>query len=174
MDSWEAEFPIQTYPCLIFPGKRCVIHPEPCMSTYYINKYIDNKERGEVVEVPNKSVYEITLTTTKDDPKELIGYMDKIIKSKMFGVEYYEYVIELTEKGLPHIHAVIYSNRDKIDQSQIKAKGIKFPYRYECVKVRNLPKYLIYIHKEKHNNIVLQYCEKHNILRNYARLPEKI
>lgn len=166
-----------SYPCRIMPGVQCSnhFHVKSCVLPH-IEEFVLPKRKKPIalIQAPclSKSSYEVTLTTTKDDPHELKLFMDKIINSRMFEIEYYEYVFELTEAGMPHIHAILYSKRDKIDGSQIKAKGIKFPYRYECKKVRNLNNYLIYIHKEKNNNIVLQYCLAKGINRHYARLPE--
>lgn len=106
-----------------------------------------------------KSVYELTLTTTKDDPVELVNYLNKIVKSAMFDVSYWESCIELTQAGVPHIHAILYCKRDHIDASKIKApKGINFPYIYTCKKVRSLKGFINYIRKEENNPLIIEYC----------------
>lgn len=111
------------------------------------------------------SAYELTLTTVGDHPNELRDYLAKVIKSTVFDVVDWEACIELTEAGLPHIHAILYSRKKYVDASKIKApKGpIKFPWRYELARVKNLDNYLNYIHKENGNPVIKAYCEKHNI-----------
>lgn len=108
-----------------------------------------------------ESVYEITLTTTKNDPYELRTYINKIANSKIFKVYDMPYCIELTEKGLPHIHAILYSQKKYIDASKIKKIG--FPYRFTCKRVIDIDAYNNYIKKEKDNPIVIDYCKKRGI-----------
>lgn len=103
-----------------------------------------------------RSVYELTLTSTKDDPYELRQWFVKIVASAMFEVKYWEACIELQKNGNPHIHAVLYSNKKHCDQSKVKKLG--FPYRYEMKIVRNLDKYLVYMKKDLGDNIVNAYC----------------
>lgn len=105
------------------------------------------------------SAYEVTLTTTKDDPQELRDFLKKIVESKMYAVKAWEACIELQENGMPHIHAIIYSDKKYCDGTKVKSR-IKYPYRYKFARVRNLDNYLKYIHKENDNLIIQEYCEK--------------
>lgn len=108
------------------------------------------------------SAYEVTLTSTKDDPKELRDYLKKIVESKMYSVKAWEACIELQENGNPHIHAVIYSDKKYCDGTKVKSR-IKFPYRYKFARVRSIENYLKYIHKENDNLVIQEYCERHAI-----------
>lgn len=106
-----------------------------------------------------KSIYELTMTTTKDDPYELRQYLQKIVDSSMFEVMHYEACIELQKNGMPHIHAIIYSAKKYCDGSKIKyPKGINYPYRYEFKRVRNHDNYLNYMKKDLSDNITKEYC----------------
>lgn len=107
-----------------------------------------------------KSIYELTLTTAKDDPKALISAIDKILKSKMVSSLQSLYAVELTKSGLPHIHAIVYSSRRFIDASKIKSFWTE---RFELKKVISEEHYLNYILKEKNNSDIISYCKKHNI-----------
>lgn len=152
--------------CKLYPGRICTAHFEPCFMDYIANRFWRKKVLA-IVEKPKeelinyKSVYEVTLTTTKDDPYELRQWVQKIAESKMFGVVDMPYCIELTEAGMPHVHAILYSNKKFIDSSQIKK--LKFPYRYECKRVKNLAAYKNYILKEKDNPIIIDYCNRKGI-----------
>lgn len=115
------------------------------------------EERPELAPPPHESVYELTLTTTKDDPYELRGALEKIVKSFMFEVVAWEACIELQQNGFPHIHAVIYSSRKYCDGTKIRTVQ-KFPYRYTFSRVKHLPQFLLYIKKEKNNAQVIDYC----------------
>lgn len=108
------------------------------------------------------SSYELTLTTTKDDPYELRTYLHKVVQSKMFGVTGFKACIELTQAGLPHIHAILYTDKKYVDATKIRT-AIKYPYRYECVKVRDPVKYYNYLIKEKNNATVNIYCQQKGI-----------
>lgn len=124
----------------------------------------DKKEQPvpqQAMQQDYKSVYEVTLTTTKDDPYELRQWIQKIAESKIYDVTDMPYCIELTEKGLPHIHAILYSKKKYCDGT--KLKSLKFPYRYEFKRVRHLDKYIEYVHKEKNNNIIIEYCQRKGI-----------
>lgn len=112
-------------------------------------------------EVEYQSTYELTLTTTKDDPYELRTWSKKIADSKIFGVHDMPYCIELTKNGLPHIHALIYSTKKYIDGSKVKKLG--YPYRYECKRVIDLSAYNNYIIKEKNNTTIIEYCQRKGI-----------
>lgn len=109
----------------------------------------------------HESVYELTLTTTKDDPYELRAFLKKVCKSKMFNIVYWKACIELTKNGMPHIHAILYSSNKYCDSTKIKA--LKYPYRYEFLKVRDEDAYNKYIIKEKNNVEVSMYCERKGI-----------
>lgn len=109
------------------------------------------------------SVYELTMTSTKDDPYELRQFFSKIVQSKMFDVKHWEAVFELQKNGNPHIHACIWSSKKYCDGSKIKGKGINFPYRYEFKRVRDVDKYLLYMKKDLANNITIDYCAKKGI-----------
>lgn len=147
--------------CKLYPGKQCTTHFEPCFMDYIANRFWRKKVLA-VIEKPQqpeyKSVYELTLTTIKDDPYELRQFIGKVARSVMFEVVDMPYCIELTEAGIPHIHALVYSKKRSIDASQIKKLG--FPYRYECKRVKSLPAYRNYIMKEKDNPIIVDYCLK--------------
>lgn len=124
------------------------------------------RERGQqnVDMHGGESMYELTLTTTKDDPYELRQYLKKIVESRMFEIVYWEACMELTQAGIPHIHAVLYSKRKYLDGSKIKApKGIAYPYRYEHKRVKMPQNYLNYIKKENGNPIIVDYCLKKGI-----------
>lgn len=110
---------------------------------------------------PYKSMYELTLTTDKDDPYELRQWLTKIVKSAMFKVVAFRACIELTKKGMPHIHAILYSSETFLDASKIKA--LKYPYRYELEKVHSYDKFFEYIKKEKNNVSMNMYCERKGI-----------
>jgi len=109
---------------------------------------------------PYESLYELTLTTTVDDPYELRMSLDKIVKSAMFEVKGYIACIELTKNSLPHIHALLFSTRKYIDGSKIKKL---YKYRYECKRVRMPKNYYDYLNKEKNNPLVIDYCAKKGI-----------
>jgi len=109
---------------------------------------------------PYESLYELTLTTTLDDPYELRMSLDRISKSAMFDVKGYIACIELTKNSLPHIHALLFSTRKYIDGSKIKKL---YKYRYECKRVRMPKNYYDYINKESSNPIVIDYCTKKGI-----------
>lgn len=114
---------------------------------------------------PHDSAYELTLTTTEDNPYLLRETVNKIMASAMFEIISYSACIELTQAGLPHVHAILYSKKKYLDASKIKApKGpIKFPYRYELKRVRNINNYLNYIQKENGNKLIEDYCARKGI-----------
>lgn len=116
--------------------------------------------RAEATPPAAKHIYELTLTTTKDDPYELRTALNKIIKSKMFNVKKYVACMELTKNNLPHVHACLWMDCKYVDVSKVK----KFiSYRYEFKPVRDLDAYLNYIKKEDGNNIIREYCQKKGI-----------
>lgn len=113
----------------------------------------------EVVDkfAPFDSLYELTLTTTKDDVYELRQWFNKIVRSAMYMVKGYIACIELQKNGNPHIHALLFSTNKHCDSSKIK-KSLKFPYLYTMKKVRKPANYYAYINKEADNPIVKDYC----------------
>lgn len=119
----------------------------------------------------HESVYELTLTTTKDDPYELRTFLKKVCKSKMFNIVYWKASIELTKARLPHIHAILYSSNKYCDATKIKA--LKYPYRYEFQKVRDEDAYNNYIIKEKYNVDVNMYCDQKGIPQIWDALSEE-
>lgn len=151
--------------CKKFPGKKCSTHFEPCFMDYIAERFW-RKKVLEVVKpkeelINYQSIYEVTLTTTKDDPYELRQWIQKLAGSAMFDVVDMPYCFELTEAGMPHVHAILYSKKKWIDSTKIKA--LKFPYRYECKRVKNLAAYKNYIIKEKDNPIIIDYCNRKGI-----------
>lgn len=57
--------------------------------------------------------YFITFTQpdTDDDPHALLKRTEKVIKSKMVAAKHWCYTLELTEKGIPHTHIRLYSEK---------------------------------------------------------------
>lgn len=109
---------------------------------------------------PYDSIYELTLTIDKDDVLELLAYFNKVTHSAMFEIKGFIACVELTQSGLPHIHALLFSNRKHIDASKVKKL---FPYRYTCKKVRLPGNFYEYINKERDNVTVQNYCTAKNI-----------
>lgn len=103
------------------------------------------------------SVYELTLTTTKDDPYELRQFFKKICDSKMFDVKAFKACVELQENGKPHIHAMLWSGKKVLNSNHVKSK-IKFPYIFTLKFVRRQLNYYNYILKEKDSPNIIEYC----------------
>lgn len=112
---------------------------------------------------PHASVYELTLTTDEDNVQYLIESYNKVKASKMFGVVHSYACVELTQQGLPHIHAVLFSDKKYLDASKIKGKPVNFTKRYELKRVRNIGNYLNYIRKEDGNVNIQEYCLKNQV-----------
>lgn len=107
-----------------------------------------------------KHVYELTLTSDKDDIYDMRTALDKIVKSKMFDVKAFNACVELTQNHLPHIHAILWMDCKYVDVSKVK----KFwPKRYEFKPVRMIDNYLNYIQKENGNPIIQEYCANKGI-----------
>lgn len=104
-----------------------------------------------------ESVYELTLTTTKDDPYELLQYLRKIRDSKMFGILAYKACLELQKNGHPHVHVMVWSNKKVLNSNHIKSR-IKFPYIFTLKFVRKQLNFYNYILKEKDDPITIEYC----------------
>lgn len=122
---------------------------------------VRNQEIPDVDVPPGvRSIYELTLTMPVDDPHFLKQKLEVICKSNMFEVVKYLGAFELTQAGLPHIHAILYSKRKFLDASKMKKI---FPHRFELKKVRDHHAYLNYIFKEKDNNVIIQYCQEKGI-----------
>jgi len=172
MEDYEDEHP-QEYYCECGKCRSCeldiaLLNPiQPELLKAWVRKYELRKPRAPWIEVsaalpavPYVSAYELTLTSTVDDPYYLRSSLKSIVDSAMFDIVNWESCIELTEAGLPHIHAILYSSRKYLDASKIKTK---FKYRYELARVRDLDKYLKYIHKEYGNPDIVDYCKRKGI-----------
>lgn len=107
-----------------------------------------------------KSVYELTITSVSVDPSRIVSELDRVVNSVQSSVVNYHACIELTQAGMPHIHAILYSSLKYINQSKLKRF---IQDRYSCKLVRDEKKFLAYIHKEKGNHIVEAYCTRHNV-----------
>lgn len=122
---------------------------------------VKNKVVEQVVDYPAcNSMYEVTLTTTVDDPKALQTALERICASQMYAVKHVVACIELTEAKMPHIHALIYSDKKYCDGTKVK---LWYPYRYEFKKVRSHDAYHAYIMKEKGNEAVINYCARRGV-----------
>lgn len=167
MDFFEDIIQFDVIPCQQRPGQTCAgysEHFDTCYMHNIKNTYFPDKTRPApaLPDIPAyQSYYEVTLTSTKDDPYELRQWVSKIAKSKMFGSKDMPYCIELTKRGLPHIHALLCSDKKYIDSTKIKSLG--FPYRYTCDRVKNLDAFNNYINKEKNNPLIIDYCKRKGI-----------
>lgn len=114
---------------------------------------------------PDGSIYELTLTLPEgtDDPYLLRTTLQKVVNSRMYEVINWAACIELTAKGTPHLHAIIYSKKKYCDGSKLKGKPISYPHRFEFKRVRSEHDYLNYIKKEAGNPVILDYCAKKGI-----------
>lgn len=118
-----------------------------------------------------ESVYELTLTSTKDDPYELRQYLLKICESKMFGVKAFKACFELQENGHPHIHAMLWSSKKVLNSNHVKCK-IKFPYRFSLKFVRRQLNFYNYILKEKDDPIIIEYCLRKGLQQIWSNIEE--
>lgn len=119
--------------------------------------------------LPYDSLYELTLTTTVDEPYELRTALERIVKSAMFEVKGYIACMELTKQGLPHIHALLFCKRKYIDGSKIKKL---YKYRYECKRVRMPANYYEYLKKEQDNPEIQDYCDRKGIPQIWESTPQ--
>lgn len=110
--------------------------------------------------VDRRACYELTLTTNTDEPQELIDILHTVIEKKMFGIVKWGACFELTKSGLPHIHAILWTDNKYMDITKMKRY---IPYRFELKKVRDIRAYLLYIKKEINNPIIIDYCERKGI-----------
>lgn len=122
-------------------------------------------EVGRAPDVPRhvcKHIRCITLTTDVDEPKALWVAVGKIVRSSMFDVRYYYAALELTERGLPHIHLLVYANCKYFDVSKLKSFWKK---RFECVKPFDKigEDYYKYLFKEINSPIIIEYCERNGV-----------
>lgn len=82
-----------------------------------------------------KNAYAITLTQATESVSDLQNNVDKIIRSKMFGIQDYIYCWELTKNNMPHIHMMVKTNsyvdaskvlllngHDRVDVKKLKTK----------------------------------------------------
>lgn len=162
--------------CRVVHGLGCYLwSPPPCQVNPFIEleklnpipvKEKKPKARREpmppgAIALPEgcESVYELTLTTTKDDPYELRQALAKVVASRMFEVIKFIACMELQDNGNPHIHACLYSKKKYLDATKIKGKPVNFPYRYQLKKVHSHDQYLNYIKKEDGTDNIKQYCE---------------
>lgn len=109
---------------------------------------------------PYESIYELTLTVPTDDAYSLRQGLLRILQSKMFEIKGFIACIELTKQGLPHIHALLFSNKKYLDSTKIKTM---YEWRYELKRVRLPGNYYDYINKEKNNPTVIDYCAQKGI-----------
>lgn len=117
--------------------------------------------RGDGLSQPPSTVaYELTLTTTKDDPYELRQILATVVSKPMFGVKSWGACFEQQKNGMPHIHAVLYTENKYMDVTKMKRY---IPYRFECKRVRDLNKYLNYIQKDSGVPSILEYCARKGI-----------
>lgn len=130
------------------------------------------KQVQDPIPVPpgTDSVYELTLTSPDDDVYYLRQSLQKIVESRMFEVIHFKACIELTQAGLPHIHAILYSKKKFLDATKLKTK---FKHRAELSKVRMHSNYLNYIKKEDGNITIQEYCQKKGVPQFWDG-PEKI
>lgn len=144
--------------------------------TLIANGILKPKPKIDIVQFPEikdiegvASVYELTLTTTKDDPYELRQYFQKIYESKMFDVKAFKACMELQKNGNPHIHAMLWSGKRVLNSNHIKSK-IKFPYIFSLKFVRRQENFYNYILKsEKNNNIEdIDYCNRKGIPQQWS------
>lgn len=114
---------------------------------------------------PGVSYYELTLTQPDGDerPHALLAMCDKIVTSKIFGVVDYLYCLELTEKGVPHVHMFISTSKKYLD-----ATKVKWPYRFSLSRVRSVPDLIKYILKDVDPRIGA-YCILHSVSQFYAK-----
>lgn len=106
------------------------------------------------------SAWELTITTDIDEPQIILAEFNKFVSIKMFDIVRYYGQFELTQAGLPHIHAVILSEKKSIDVSKVKRY---FKKRISFSRVRDLQKWIEYIKKNSEDILIKDYCVEHNI-----------
>lgn len=113
----------------------------------------------EPFSIESCSYYELTLTIpTAQDHAELFTGLRRLLSSKMVGMLSFEACLELTKKGVPHIHALIYS-----EKRYINASKLKYPHRFSCSAVRSVPQFRAYIYKYRGREDIARYCELFNL-----------
>lgn len=148
------------------PGRDIGYHDPMCI--HWDIKPVDKFIRipGVLYPLPDhESAYEVCLTSPEDNPYYLRETLQKIVASAIYDVVYWEASMELTEAGMPHIHALILSKKKYLDGTKVKApKGpFKFKHRYSFKRVRKMVNYINYIKKENRNPIIIDYCVKKGI-----------
>lgn len=106
------------------------------------------------------SAWELTITTDIDEPHIILAEFNKFVSIKMFDIVRYYGQFELTQIGLPHIHAVIFSKKKTLDVTKVKRY---FKKRISFSRVRDLQKWLEYIKKSSEDILIKDYCVDHNI-----------
>lgn len=114
------------------------------------------------VDIDHKSVYAMTLTTSEDDPYMLRDFIIKFTNSRMYRVSAIAYSFELTKKGIPHIHAMVWSTKKYLDAKKIEQR-LGFKGRYTLDKVNDEISYANYMLKDRSNQDVIDYCTKKGI-----------
>lgn len=120
--------------------------------------------------------YFITITTKligRDALKNVTDIMNAILQSKMIDVQKYIYCWELTKRGNPHIHLVIFSG--KCRPSDVRFNKIRVNGEFICepsVKIElisdnkanhHINDFVGYVTKSSHDQQIIKYCEKNNI-----------
>lgn len=120
--------------------------------------------------IPDCKYYELTLTVpVRDDktPYELLPWITKFITMKTFKVLDWMYVVELTDAGMPHIHALV-ATRGYVDKSKFK-----YPHRFELKVVRDLGNYINYLHKDIYDPLHIQYKVQYGLQTLYQKEAER-
>lgn len=135
------------------------------------NKKLEDKIKIMEDRYKNRNVkkyrwYFITLTDIKEDPKDLIISIKKIINSKLINVIKYLYCFELTKDGIPHIHMVMKTDK------YVKARDIlnmNNGKRIDISLVKSLINVINYICKEE-EDVMKDYLIKYNIEKFYTNI----
>jgi len=84
--------------------------------------------------------YFVTFTRDdkSDDPTQIIKNIKKVVKSKMVGAISWCYCIELTEKGIPHAHAAVFTEKYpesyKVGKFNLSPVGDQWIYQFKMEK----------------------------------------
>lgn len=150
--------PVDQYFC----GRPECIHDFAMKQAKLVRKEVKKELPVAIIDkfAPYESLYELTLTVPADDVYSLRQGFLRILQSKMFEIKGFIACIELTKSGLPHIHALLFSNKKYLDSSKIKTM---YEWRYELKRVRLPGNYYDYINKEKNNPMVIDYCAQKGV-----------
>jgi len=146
------------------PGSNPFVEPLPTddiireipLNHFQYDRYYAYKQEG-------LKLYELTLTepsTDSHDPATILASFTKFLESRMLNVIDYLAVIELHKNGHPHIHALLACDIKKLEKSKILAT---YPHRAELALVRDLNKYLIYIHKDILRPNIVSFKHTHGV-----------